>query len=79
MRKLKRLSTTQQLQAKITDLECLISKVSSENAVLKAENRLFKEFNDIFFKQGVTSLTKALRVVTDTMATKLPSQFNGRL
>lgn len=66
----KRVTPTQQLKTEIISLKKNINELSHRNELLLHENYLLKEFFDLHFKQGVTSLVKALRVVTEALSKK---------
>jgi hypothetical protein len=53
---------------KVSDLEHELVNVRAENAVLKAQNKLYADFNSLQFGKGVTSLIKALRVATEALS-----------
>ena len=55
-------------KGKVSSLEYELVNVRAENAVLKAQNKLYAEFNSLQFGKGVTSLIKALRVATEALS-----------
>lgn len=65
---LRRLTPTETLKSEVSYWRLKHDILYRENAVLKAENILYKQFNDLHFKQGIPSLIKALRVAIWTLA-----------
>lgn len=70
MKGVRKLTPTEALKSEAAYWKLKHDQLFLECSVLKAENVLYKQFNDLHFKQGITSLVKALRVSIYALSNK---------